>query len=135
MFDLTVNKDQYAVFASSVAKEVVKDFLENNNIGFKELQGCYNGQTEDSFIISYDFLHYVKLAGLLDGEESVMILDQEDAGRRAAYLLYMKDYYRFVEEDDVLVSIGTLRQVSEEEAKAALAYSYRPDLDKYFLAA
>lgn len=137
MFDLTVNKDQYCVFASSVDTEVVKEFLDNNNIGFKELQGCYKGVEEDSFIINIDFMHYVKLAGILDGEESVLILDQEDGGKRPAYLLYMKDYYAFERDNDdsVLQSIGRMQEVPEEVAKAADAYSYRPDLGKYFLAA
>ena len=135
MFDLSVNKDQYIIFSSKKPRDFVRDFLIANTIGFQDIVGSIKGELEDSFIINLNDLKLIHDGGILDGQETILLLDQEDAGRRPAYKLYTHLIHDFTLGADVLVSIGTMREVEEEVAKASDYFSYRPDLNTYFVAA
>ena len=123
------NQDEYFVFASSYHESVIRDFFNDNGIGFKQLIGSYKGTTEDSYVVNMKWLSYVEQAGLLDGEESILLLSESlGQNRRRAKL-------HFLNASKPDEDIGILRAVVKEEAMKQDAWSYRPDLDTYFVTA
>ena len=121
------NQNQYIVFSSCYHETVIKHFFNENQIGFKQLIGSYKGTMEDSYIINKKYLKAIERAGFLYAEESILLLG-EDLGknRRRATLHFMN---AFKPDQD----IGILRAVVKDEALAQDNWSYRPDLDTYFI--
>lgn len=117
---------QFIVFASSYKKETVEDILKTEGISFKNLEGCYKGQTEDSYIVCASHFAVLNKSGLLKDEESILLLGTETKEGRHAQLLFMQSFER--------VALGFLKAVSKDEALASDAYTYRPDVDTYYLA-
>lgn len=101
--------------------------LDNNNIGYKRLTGCYEGLTEVSYIINAEDYQFIYESGYIDFQESILWLtDKSDArGRREAFLHY--------NETGELKHLGWFGQVSREEALKAHCWTYRKDLDAYFI--
>ena len=123
------NQDEYFVFASSYHETVIRDFFNDNDIGFKQLIGSYKGTTEDSYVVNMKWLTYVEQAGLLDGEDSILLLSESlGQNRRRAKL-------RFLNASKPDEDLGILRAVVKEEAMKREVWSYRPDLDTYFVTA
>lgn len=123
------NQNQYVVFASSYHETVIKQFFKDNNIGFKQLIGSYKGTMEDSYIINKKYLSTIERAGFLYAEESILLLGESlGQNRRRASLHFLNA----LKPDQ---DIGILRAVVKEDAMKEDAWSYRPDLDTYFITA
>ena len=68
-----VNTD-VMVFASNTAVHEVMYVLLNNNIPFKVMLGMYKGEREVSFTVPREHLETIVNLGLLDGQESILVL-------------------------------------------------------------
>ncbi len=123
------NQNQYVVFASSYHETVIRHFFKENKIGFKQLIGSYKGIREDSYIINKKYLKAIERAGFLHAEESILLLGETlGHNRRRARLHFLNS----LKPDE---DIGVLRAVVKDEALAQDNWSYRPDLDTYFITA
>ena len=121
------NQNQYIVFASCYHETVIKHFFKENQIGFKQLIGAYKGTMEDSYIINKKYLKAIERAGFLYAEESILLLGENlGKNRRRATLHFLNS----LKPDK---DIGILRAVVKEEALEQDNWSYRPDLDTYFI--
>ena len=90
------------------------------------LQGCYKGQTENSYIIEINELENRSLTDILAfskiyNQESILFLDNQ---RNATLIFNM----------DEMIKLGTFKGVSELHAKSKDAYTYSPHHDVYFIA-
>lgn len=95
----------------------------SENIGFKSLKGCYNGQTEDSFIVA--LTDYPKVTPWTDGEDSVLVLGSCDArDRRPARLMF---------NDGSSHHLGLFHSCSREEALKRQSWTYDPTQNTYFI--
>lgn len=88
---------------------------------FKELKGSYKGQTEASYIVDASLLDNVLGLAKAHRQESILILDQD----RNASLYYVKS--------GLNTPIGRLVPASEAVALSKEAWSYRPDLNTYYI--
>jgi len=87
--------------------------------------GSYKGVAENSFICRKDdFDKHLRWSVFLSGQES--ILHVASGNKMEATLEYLAD--------GSMVPLGCMHQVCKEEAMQAEAYSYRPDLDIYWIA-
>lgn len=123
------NQEEYFVFASSYHETIIKHFLKENRIGFKQLIGSYKGVTEDSYIVNKKWLKYIDQAGLLDGEESILLLGENlGCNRRRAKLHFLNA----LKPDE---DIGIMRAVVKSEALVQDSWSYDPGTETYFVTA
>ena len=90
-----------------------------------KLIGAYKGETENAYLARVaDFDAFVKPMGFVANQES--ILRVSECNKRYAVLEYLADG---TQQD-----LGCLKDVPEAEAKAQEAWSYRPDIDVYWIA-
>lgn len=118
--------NQYAIFASvGTPVHDVQYFLMDNNIDYQVLLGAYKGEKETSYIIPYDRLEDVMHSGLLNNEESILILDAMDGlGRRKAHLHLLTTNEVF--------PIGYLKATARLEAETGEGWSYNPSAKQFF---
>lgn len=117
---------QYVVFASNATPvHEVMYFLLDNNIDFQVLLGSYKGERETSYIIPYDRLEEVMHSGLLNEEESILILGAMNGlGRRPATLHLLTTNEVF--------PIGQLVAAARSEAEPQEGWSYNPTAKQFF---
>ncbi len=86
--------------------------------------GSYKGELELSFLMNTsDFEANVRPYGFIDHQES--ILQVSECNKQYADLMFA---------DGTRQSIGSLQDVTKEQAMASEAWTYRPDLNKYWVA-
>lgn len=122
------SKNTYMIFSvgNTIAKDnVFKEYCKSENIGYKQLTGCYMGVEETAFIVNTK--HRFSVFDFTKDEESVLVLGPLVAGAREATLVYMQ-----LGRPDK--SLGMFRQCSKEYAKKQAAWTYDPTTDTYFVA-
>ena len=86
--------------------------------------GSYKGKLEVSFILNeHDFNRFVRGKWWVESQES--ILEVTECNKAYATLVYLADNNR--------ESVGSLKRVASEEAIKKDAWTYRPDLDQYWI--
>ena len=92
--------------------------------GIKVCIGSYKGELEQSFtMLTSDFQSFVKTSGYVANQESILEVSECN-----------KQYADLVFSDGTRESIGSLKDVTKEEAMKHEAWTYRPDLNKYWVA-
>lgn len=83
--------------------------------------------TERSWIVSWEHYEVIKALGWIDNQESVLVIPSEgEAYRQPSYLLFA---------DGSEQVVGTLKEVSLEEAYASECYTKVLESNRYFIAA
>jgi hypothetical protein len=118
---------QFAIFAAQ-PHEVhdVMYFLTDNNIPFKVMLGSYKGQRETSFTIPHDRLNDVILSGLLDEQESILVLSAFNGRNERRAIIVMRD----TQEE---IDAGVLKHVSRSEAEASDGWTFDPLGENWFI--
>lgn len=93
--------------------------LTKRGIQYKIIEGSYKGARETSFIAVYDPV-IEDLAASFE-QESVLILGPFDDAK----LVYLNT--------EQTVNLGKLVKVDEATAKASESWSFRPDLNQYYI--
>ncbi|AFM54606.1 hypothetical protein P12053L_01 [Celeribacter phage P12053L] len=92
----------------------------------KHCIGSYNGELETSYIMTFeDFEQHVKKSGYIDNQESILMFEKGHRGVTYGTLVYSgsaKD-----------VPLGVMHAVSKDEAMLCDAWTYRPELDTYYV--
>lgn len=84
--------------------------------------GSYKGKLEQSFICHYDdYLDFVVPYGVVTNQESVLWIDSGDC--------LMCD----PEMNEEPIFLGELKEVSKKKALKSEGFTYRPDLDVYWV--
>lgn len=122
-------QNMYMIFASDFDFDYTMQYLQDNNVDFKNLKGAYVMQStgekviEDSFIINLKYID--KVMDLIQNQESILMLqgvNYDDT--RNAQLWYKKGN---------IEHIGKFTQVSKDEALASDYWTYCPYMDKYWI--
>lgn len=93
--------------------------------------GAYKGALEQSFLMTeHDFAHYIEGSEYVVGQESVLLVEDGHYGETYASLHYLMDGVR----DGEQVHLGLLKSVKKIVALAQGDWTYRPDLDTYWIA-
>lgn len=88
------------------------------------LVGMYKGEHENSYIcLSYDFNSFVLPMGFVTGQES--ILRVSECNKKYTDLIMLQGGKQ--------VHLGCMKSVTEEQAMREESWSYRPDLNQYFI--
>jgi len=101
--------------------------------------GSYLDQMERSYIVTFnDFVDHIAESGYVDKQESVLLLRDGYYGKVYATLKFNSAYntdwpaeFPNVGSDDLF--LGVLRAVDKDEAMASYGWTYRPDLDQYYV--
>lgn len=94
--------------------------------------GCYKGKREHSFIcLRDDYFDHIKDTGFMKGQES--ILHVSSGNKQECCLEYICDELP-PRATARRVAMGSMHEVCAEEAAQAEAWTYRPDIDKYWIA-
>ncbi len=109
----------------------VRSVFSKENINYKELQGCYKGVEEVSYIVNLEHLRTIKALAMVNNQESILLVLPHFKGLSKAYLLTQEQGYSVTDKGSQF--IGYLCGVSKEIAIQQEAYSYRKDLDQYFI--
>lgn len=125
--------EQYFIFASDQSNELTIQLLEAHNIDYQPLRGAYvmksTGEQviEDSYIVNTRDIQEVQDLGLIDNQESLLMLSEGDfhnQGRRTASLLF---------NDGRKDELGLMTPVSEEVALAQDNWSLHINSNQYFI--
>jgi hypothetical protein len=118
--------ERYVIFCVGLDQRIVMAFrawARARGLKFKSLNGCYKGQTEDSFIINAK--DFRKVAVWTQNQESILLLGPCNArDQRPAMLLYQDGGQEF---------LGWLRSVPANQALSSDAWTYDPTQDAYFV--
>lgn len=122
--NVTASADQY-IIVSCHAPDFFTKCLEANHIDYKVAESCYKGEREVSYILNRQHLPFIRFM-LKGDQESILLLEElQKNGIRKAQLLYLAD--------DFVEDIGYFREADQGEASQHDAWTYRPDLNKYFI--
>lgn len=92
--------------------------------------GSYKNKLERSYLVRFDdFFDHVAESGYVDDQESILVLRDGYYGRTYATLKY--EFVRDKAESDEF--LGLFKHRPADEAMAGDAWTYRPDLDLYFI--
>lgn len=92
---------------------------------FIQCVGSWMGKLEPSFICrTDDFLEHILESGYVEDQECV--LQVSECNKQYAQLWYL--------DDDKKESLGSLKSVSKQEAETQDGWTYRPDLNIYWIA-
>lgn len=92
--------------------------------------GSYKGVMEYSFILTeHDFVHYVADSDFIRDQESVLECEDGHYGEVYASLRYLEYGMRGGKPEH----LGILKSVDKDVALAQDAWTYRPDLNEYFI--
>lgn len=92
--------------------------------------GAYKGALETSFIMTeYDFAAFIEGSEYVLNQESVLLLEDGHRGNTYASLHYLSRGVR----DGEHVSLGLLKSVDKSVALMQDAWTYRPDLNIYWI--
>lgn len=121
-----VGSRSYVIFCVGQEPRMVAAFrvwATAQGIAFKSLKGCYQGQTEDSFIVGIE--DFPKVRPWTAGQESVLLLGPCDArDRRSATLLF---------RDGGRQQLGKFHACSKAAALSRSAWTYDPSQNLYFI--
>ena len=125
--NLNPRDKEYCIFAAQPHEpHDVMYFLIDNNIPFQIILGSYKGQRETSYCIPHDRLPDVIGSGLVDDQESILILGAVNGlGERPASLL--------MSNADEPVPYGTLVEAPRSEAEASEGWSYSIMAQAWFI--
>jgi len=96
--------------------------------------GSYKGKLERSYIMRWDdFMEHIAESGYVDNQESILILRDGYYGKVYATLKFNNDESKFpnVGYDDLF--LGEFKSIPSNEAQYEEAWTYRPDLDTYYV--
>jgi len=92
--------------------------------------GAYKGVLEQSFIMTKeDFCEHIEGKSYIQNQESVLLVEDGHYGKVYASLWYLDQGVR----DGEHFSLGLLKAVDKEEALSKDAWTYRPDLNTYWI--
>lgn len=92
----------------------------------KPCVGSYKGQLEQSYIMTrQDFDRYVKASGYIDNQESILLLEVGHRGVTYGTLIFSG-----FEQD---MPLGIMRAIPKDQAMSYDAWTYRPELDTYYV--
>jgi hypothetical protein len=95
--------------------------------------GSYLGQMERSYIVSFnDFIEHIMDSGYVDKQESVMVLRDGYYGKVYATLKFNNHGYD-MEDGRGDMFLGILKAVDKDDAMAEYGWTYRPDLNQYYV--
>lgn len=119
--------ESYIIFASHVDSDTVQAFLVHNEINYRVLFGVYKGEYETSYIVNQNAFPFLEVSGLLEQQESVLLLGPIGSGdKRPATLVY---------KDKRQESIGGFSETSRESVMTnKLDFTYDPALKLFFTA-
>jgi hypothetical protein len=113
MIDLHPEHDkQYMIFASDLPAEDTINLLNKHLVPFLSVNGRYKGMNEQSYIVPAGYK--VRSLGILDKQESVLLLGALQGNARPARLQY---------SDGRVQELGAFMEVTKEEAIAQDAYT------------
>ena len=101
--------------------------------------GSYKGKLERSYIMRWDdFMEHIAESGYVDNQESILILRDGYYGKVYATLKFNSAYnsdwpaeFPNVGYDDLF--LGQFKSIPANEAQYEEAWTYRPDLDTYYV--
>jgi hypothetical protein len=101
--------------------------------------GSYKGKLERSYIVRWDdFMEHIADSGYVDKQESILILRDGYYGVTYATLKFNSAYnsdwpaeFSNVGSDDLF--LGVFKAIPSNEAQYEEAWTYRPDLDTYYV--
>jgi len=101
--------------------------------------GSYKGKLERSYIMRWDdFMEHIAESGYVDKQESILILRDGYYGKVYATLKFNSAYnsdwpaeFTNVGYDDLF--LGEFKSIPAHEAQYEEAWTYRPDLDTYYV--
>ena len=101
--------------------------------------GSYKGKLERSYIVRWDdFMEHIAESGYVDNQESILILRDGYYGKVYATLKFNSAYnsdwpaeFTNVGYDDLF--LGVFKAIPSNEAQYEEAWTYRPDLDTYYV--
>lgn len=118
-------------FTNAAATGHCEYFLQKHKIGYKKLVGSYKGTIEQSFVINANDFDLIKHLLRDNNQETYLYLANHKHGLRRAFLVPSeKPLAEAVSQHHFL---GYLRQASKEVALQHEAWSYRPDLDQFWI--
>jgi hypothetical protein len=95
--------------------------------------GSYLGQMERSYIVTFsDFIEHIMDSGYVDKQESVMVLRDGYYGKVYATLKF-NNYGYDMEDGRGDMLLGILKAVDKDDALAEYGWTYRPDLNQYYV--
>lgn len=118
-------------FNNAAATGFCEHFLTKHKIGFQKIVGSYKGTIEQSFIINANDFKLITHLLRDNQQETYLYLTNHKHGLRKAYLVPSEKPLR--EAESVRHFLGYLRSVSKEEALKQDAWSFRPDLDQFWI--
>ena len=90
--------------------------------------GSYKGQLEQSYIMcEEDFVVHVNRSGYVDNQESFLVLEEGHRGVTYGSLVFNS----WLKPQ----GLGIMRAVSKDKAMSYDAWTYRPELDTYYVCA
>lgn len=107
----SVEKTELTDRENMVATAEVEDTLTSSDIPYNKVEGCFDGVTEQSFIVSANYEGRVKEYCQAFNQDSYLLID---ANGTAAL---------FTSEGKHITELGRLVKVSESEAKQQQAYT------------
>lgn len=111
---MNVFKNYYASIADQMQGNIV------------DMLGCYKGKREHCFICRLDdFDAYFRTSVYLRGQESIMLVA---SGNK------MEVGLEYLDGKRKSVDLGCMHEVCREEAMQADAWTYRPDMDVFWIA-
>ena len=92
--------------------------------------GAYKGVLEQSFIMTeHDFAAFIEAGEYMQNQESVLLIEDGHHGEMYASLHYLSGGVR----DGEHVDLGILKSVDKSVALSKDAWTYRPDLNIYWI--
>ena len=119
----------YVLFAvDQPCEELTPEWLSRLDIPFKELTGCYQGETEASYLVAWDEWQLFQLSApaFILCQETVLVLGPSSKdGSRPAILQHFNG----------LIApeyLGVFAQTSKEEALRSKGWTFDPSTKTYF---
>lgn len=112
-------------FSSFEASEVVMRKLSEGDIRFKVLLGRYDMQYETSYTIPAEHLEWLIASTLVDGQESLMLLNLQGEG----FLMYNQ----FDANGELRIErLGEIITISKDDALQRAAFTFDPEDGLYY---
>lgn len=121
----SVYREERELFRNMKTHSLTIEHLQHLNISFKEAEGSYKGVKEESFVVNAKHKEEIKYICKTANQESYLLLQPHKHGLFKATLIYLAD--------DSREFIGYLREAPQDIAKMQDAYTYRKDINKYWI--
>ena len=124
--EILLNTGAAAIFFSSFeTTEHIMKVLADADVRFKVLLGRYDGKYETAYTIAAENLEWLFASGLVDGQESVMLLGEDGVG-----------HLMFNQLDETgspkLESLGEIINISKEDAALRTGFTFDPEDGLYY---